>query len=106
MSPTTGGLLYSPHFPPAGAADLALPMARSHRSKTRPAHAAFRRIERTILAARPARKRVLLLLSYYDYRHHAGVARYAGEAGWLIDDAATQERGLPTGWTGDGIISD
>jgi len=80
-------------------------MARSHRSQIRPARGSLRRIERTIPVRHPARKRVLLLLSYYDYRHHAGVARYAGEAGWIVDDAATQERGLPADWTGDGIIS-
>jgi LacI family transcriptional regulator len=106
FSPTTGGFLYPPHFSPAGAPDLALPMARSQRSKTRPARASLKRVvERTIAVERPARKRVLLMLSYYDHRHHAGVARYAGEAGWIIDDAATQERGLPADWSGDGIIS-
>jgi LacI family transcriptional regulator len=51
------------------------------------------------------RKRVLLLLHYYDYRHHAGVARYACEAGWALEDAYTQVRGLPETWEGDGVIS-
>jgi LacI family transcriptional regulator len=81
-------------------------MARSsHRPKPRPTRGSLTRIERTIPVRHPARKRVLLLLSFYDYRHHAGVARYAGEAGWIVDDAATQERGLPADWSGDGIIS-
>src|SRR3954470_10598704 len=51
------------------------------------------------------RKRVLLLLQYYDYRHHAGVARYAAKAGWALEDAYTMVRGLPETWDGDGIVS-
>jgi LacI family transcriptional regulator len=51
------------------------------------------------------RKRVLLLLQYYDYRHHSGVARYAMEAGWALEDAYTQVRSIPETWEGDGIIS-
>jgi LacI family transcriptional regulator len=51
------------------------------------------------------RKRVLLLLQYYDYRHHLGVARYALEAGWALEDAYTQVRSLPESWEGDGVIS-
>src|SRR3954464_6589323 len=52
-----------------------------------------------------ARKRVLLVLQYYDYRHHSGVAKYAAQAGWALDDAYTMIRGLPETWDGDGIIS-
>jgi LacI family transcriptional regulator len=48
---------------------------------------------------------VLLALQYYDYRHHCGVARYATEAGWALEDAYTQFRALPEVWEGDGIIS-
>jgi LacI family transcriptional regulator len=55
-------------------------------------------------AGRP-RKRVLLLLQYYDYRHHAGVAKYAARAGWALEDAYTQLRSLPEKWTGEGVIS-
>jgi LacI family transcriptional regulator len=51
------------------------------------------------------RKRVLLLLQYYDYRHHSGVAKYAAQAGWALEDAYTQVRGLPESWEGDGVIS-
>jgi LacI family transcriptional regulator len=51
------------------------------------------------------RKRVLLVLQYYDYRHHSGVARYAAEAGWALEDAYTMVRGLPHAWDGDGIVS-
>ncbi|MEZ0263168.1 MAG: substrate-binding domain-containing protein [Phycisphaerae bacterium] len=53
----------------------------------------------------PARKRVLLALHYYDYRHHAGAARYAAEHGWILEDAHAQDRLLPPAWNGDGIIS-
>jgi LacI family transcriptional regulator len=56
-------------------------------------------------ARRGLRKRVLLVLSWYDYRHHAGVARYAAEHGWILEDAYTQIRALPDSWDGDGIIS-
>src|SRR3954470_12184794 len=52
-----------------------------------------------------ARKRVLLVLQYYDYRHHSGVARYAAKAGWALEDAYTMIRGLPDTWEGDGIVS-
>jgi LacI family transcriptional regulator len=51
------------------------------------------------------RKRVLLVLQYYDYRHHSGVARYAAKAGWALEDAYTMIRSLPNTWEGDGIIS-
>ena len=51
------------------------------------------------------RKRVLLVLQYYDYRHHSGVAKYAAEAGWALEDAYTMVRGLPETWDGDGIVS-
>src|SRR3954465_6726638 len=51
------------------------------------------------------RKRVLLVLQYYDYRHHSGVARYAAQAGWALEDAYTMIRGLPETWEGDGIVS-
>lgn len=52
-----------------------------------------------------SRKRVLLVLAYYDYRHHSGVARYAAQAGWVLEDAFTQVRAIPESWDGDGIIS-
>ncbi len=51
------------------------------------------------------RKRVLLVLQYYDYRHHSGVAKYAAKAGWALEDAYTMIRTLPETWDGDGIIS-
>ncbi len=56
-------------------------------------------------ARRGNRKRVLLVLQYYDYRHHSGVAKYAAKAGWALEDAYTMIRGMPETWDGDGIIS-
>jgi LacI family transcriptional regulator len=57
------------------------------------------------LGAGTGRKRVLLLLHHYDYRHHAGVARFAIQAGWALEDAFTQTHALPEHWGGEGIIS-
>jgi LacI family transcriptional regulator len=57
------------------------------------------------LGAGSGRKRVLLLLHQYDYRHHAGVARYAARNGWALEDAYTNGQALPTGWVGEGVIS-
>ena len=57
------------------------------------------------MSRRGNRKRVLLVLQYYDYRHHSGVAKYAAKAGWALEDAYTMIRGLPATWDGDGIVS-
>ncbi|HSI37106.1 MAG TPA: substrate-binding domain-containing protein [Tepidisphaeraceae bacterium] len=57
------------------------------------------------MSYRAPRKRVLLALSYYDHRHHAGVARYAAEHGWALEDAYTQMKSLPHDWDGEGVIS-
>jgi len=51
------------------------------------------------------RKRVLLLLQHYDHRQHTGVARFAAQAGWVLDDAYTQVRSVPERWMGDGVVS-
>ena len=57
------------------------------------------------LGAGTGRKRVLLLLHQYDYRHHVGIARYAARAGWALEDAYTQPHALPQAWSGDGVIA-
>ena len=36
---------------------------------------------------------MLLVLQYYDYRHHSGVAKYAAKAGWALEDAYTLKEG-------------
>jgi LacI family transcriptional regulator len=51
------------------------------------------------------RRHVLLACWYYDRDHHVGVARYAAEAGWVLEDTSSQVRALPQQWSGDGIIS-
>jgi LacI family transcriptional regulator len=52
-------------------------------------------------------KHILLLLKWYDYRIHHGVAEVAKEAGWhLICPKSTEDtRRLLQGWRGDGCIS-
>lgn len=52
------------------------------------------------------RKRVQLALWYYDRAHHIGIAKYAAQAGWILDDAYAQVRTLgPHVGDADGIIS-
>jgi LacI family transcriptional regulator len=48
---------------------------------------------------------VLLATWYYDREHHVGVARYAAEAGWVLQDTQAQTRGFDPNWAGDGVIS-
>jgi len=57
-------------------------------------------------AKTPARqKRVLLVMGWYDYRLHRGIARYAVEHGWHLCPDTTKERVIPWGWEGDGILA-
>ena len=51
------------------------------------------------------RRRVLWAPWYYDRAHHVGVARYAGEAGWTLQDTRAQTGMFDPDWTGDGVIS-
>ena len=53
----------------------------------------------------PRRKRVLLALSWYDTRIHAGVARFADEAGWHLNAQMAHWPVLPDDWRGDGVIT-
>jgi len=50
-------------------------------------------------------KRVLLVMGWYDYRVHRGIARYAVEHGWHLCPDTTKERVIPWGWEGDGILA-
>lgn len=52
-----------------------------------------------------ARRRVLLVLGWYDYRLHRGIERYAQEHGWLLTEDLARERVMPWGWNGDGILA-
>ena len=53
------------------------------------------------------RKHIMLLLEWYDYRIHRGVAQVAREAGWQLNcpkDPVTNE-GFLKEWKGDGCIA-
>ncbi len=53
------------------------------------------------------RKHIMLLLEWYDYRIHRGVAKVAREAGWQLNcpkDPVTNE-GFLKDWKGDGCIA-
>ncbi len=53
------------------------------------------------------RKHIMLLLEWYDYRIHRGVAQVAREAGWQLNcpkDPVTNE-GILKEWQGDGCIA-
>jgi LacI family transcriptional regulator len=53
------------------------------------------------------RKHIMLLLEWYDYRIHRGVAQVAREAGWQLNcpkDPVTNE-GFLEDWKGDGCIA-
>jgi len=50
------------------------------------------------------RRSVLLLLGIYNVRLHQGIARYAHEADWVLDDTYVSSGLLPVWWDGDGIL--
>jgi len=50
-------------------------------------------------------RRILLALGWYDYRLHAGIARFAQEHGWHLCPDTTKEKVIPWGWEGDGILA-
>lgn len=54
---------------------------------------------------RKNRKRILLAMGWYDYRLHAGIAKYALEHGWHLCPDTTKEKVIPWGWEGDGILA-
>ncbi len=51
------------------------------------------------------RRRVLLVLGWYDYRLQSGIEKYAQEHGWHLSPEVTKERVIPWGWNGDGILA-
>lgn len=53
---------------------------------------------------RHVRRKVLLLLGYYNVSLHGGILRYAGEAGWALDDGYMRVGQPPVWWRGDGIL--
>jgi len=52
-----------------------------------------------------SRKQVLLAMGWYVHEVNVGVARYAHEAGWVLDDSASHCGVIPSSWRGDGIIT-
>jgi len=63
--------------------------------RTRGAARAFRRV---------ARRRVLLAPGWYDYEVHRGVAAYAREANWILNDIPGHTHGIPVHWRCDGLL--
>ena len=51
------------------------------------------------------RKRVLMLLAYYEHRMHLGLAKYAREANWIVDSQMAHYGTIPKSWRGDGILT-
>ncbi|MDB2357511.1 MAG: substrate-binding domain-containing protein [Opitutae bacterium] len=53
------------------------------------------------------RKHILLLLEWYDYRIHRGVAQIARENGWQLNcpKSFTHNEGILNNWKGDGCIA-
>jgi LacI family transcriptional regulator len=52
----------------------------------------------------PARRRVLVLLAWYATDVFRGIARFARDAGWILDSSYERTGEVPAGWRGDGII--
>ena len=50
-------------------------------------------------------KHVLIALSWYDYRLHRGIEKYAQEHGWFLSASPAREKVIPWGWQGDGILA-
>jgi LacI family transcriptional regulator len=51
------------------------------------------------------RRRVLLALGWYDYEVNRGVAAYAREANWILNDVAGHTHQIPLHWRSDGILA-
>ncbi len=47
---------------------------------------------------------ILLALGWYSAAMHLGIAKYARQAGWVLDLAMTRDGFVPRAWKGDGII--
>jgi len=51
------------------------------------------------------RRNVLLLLGSHSYVLQSGIARYAREADWVLDDTFVNEGTVPVWWRGDGMLT-
>jgi LacI family transcriptional regulator len=54
--------------------------------------------------AQAPRRRVLVLLAWYATDVFRGIARFARDAGWILDSSYERTGEVPEGWRGDGII--
>lgn len=52
----------------------------------------------------PGKKQVLVLLAWYATDVFRGIARFARDAGWILDSSYERTGEVPAGWRGDGII--
>lgn len=50
-------------------------------------------------------RRVLMALGYHDYQLHRGIARFARQAGWILDTSMAHYGVVPEHWQGDGILT-
>jgi LacI family transcriptional regulator len=50
------------------------------------------------------RRRVLVLLAWYSTDVFRGIARFARDAGWILDTRFERSGEVPEGWRGDGIV--
>lgn len=54
---------------------------------------------------RPKRTRVLFAMDWMDYELTLGIAQYAREAGWIVNDLLVRTGVAPANWQWDGAIS-
>ena len=52
-----------------------------------------------------SRPRILMALEWYDPKIHEGIARYAKEAGWILDASMARTNTMPEHWDGSGVIT-
>lgn len=57
------------------------------------------------MRTRQPKRQVLLLLGIYRTGHNNGIARYAREAGWTLDNLFALGGRVPVWWHGDGMIT-
>lgn len=57
-----------------------------------------------VAAAQGRRRNVLLLLAWHSMEVFRGIARFARDAGWILDSRFERSGEVPENWTGDGVI--
>ncbi len=61
-------------------------------------------IEPMPTTSRPPLRQILLLLAWYSAGFHRGIARYAHEAGWVLDSMVAHQAEFRPIWQPDGVI--